>query len=180
MNPLLNLLPWRQRRRLRQLHLWIMIAAGCSAMGIIIAIALPKLTSWQQDVQRLQHNYLVQMNSALQNKYQEVRELKIIQQQREKANARRQAFADWEARLTHLARQLPAGVWLTSLSLKHGEMLIKGQATQTADIKLVEAGLHKLEGTSVIKTGTIYQNAKGLMVFAFTVTFSEVIHVLSG
>lgn len=178
MTPLLNLLPWRQRRRLRKRYQWSFVAVGCLALMVLANIALPHLMAWRHDRLRLQHEYLLQMNAALQRKYlaaQELKELRLIQ---EKKTAQREAFKTWEARLITLARRLPANVWLVSLSFKNEQMLIKGYARQSGDIQQLEKRLRQLEGISAVKTGAIQQDEKGLMRFIFTVTFSEATHVL--
>lgn len=180
MSPFTNLLPWRQQRRLRQRRHWSLIFAGCLLSLVLIGMVLPGLMAWRHDLQHVHHEYLLQMDSGLQRKYQDAQALKKRHQLQEKANAQRQVFKSWEARLTALASQLPASVWFISLSLKNDQMLIKGHSMQVTDIQLLEKLLHVLDGVSAVKAGAIQQNTTGLMLFTFTVNFSGATHVLSG
>lgn len=178
MIPFINLLPWRQQRRLQQLRHGALIAGGCLVSGVLMGIALPNIMAWRLDLQHLHHEYLLQMDSALQRKYQEVQELKNLQQRQEKVNAQRQAFSIWERRLTVLASQLPESVWFISLSLKNEQMFIRGHARQATDIQWLENSLQMLDGKPAVKAGAISQDSKGLLMFTFTVKFSEAIHVV--
>lgn len=176
MMPFINLLPWRQQYRWRQLRYWSLLAAGCALSLTLAGIAGPALLAWQEDRQRIQAEYLSQLRALLQRKYQHVQTLEKRQKLQEVRKAQRLSISEWEQRLTRLASLMPASVWLTSLSVKNGQAVIHGNAEKPEDIRLMEQNLRQLPGIVKVAAKGIQRNANSSLVFTFTFVSAEVGH----
>ncbi|MCT4703462.1 PilN domain-containing protein [Enterobacteriaceae bacterium H20N1] len=176
MTPYINLLPWRKQCRQRQLRYWILFAAGCVLLVMLAGIARPALTAWQEDKQRIRAEYLSQLRSSLQRKYQEAQMLDKRQKLQERRKAQRLAVSRWEPRFIQLASLLPASVWLTSLSMKNGQVVIHGHAQKAADIRLLEQNLRQLPGAVDLEAKGIQGKTNSPLAFTFTFKSTEAGH----
>ncbi|NIY49423.1 PilN domain-containing protein [Cedecea colo] len=176
MIPFINLLPWRKQYRQRQLRYWSLLAAGCTLSVTLTGIAGPALLAWQGERQRIQAEYLSQLRVLLQRKLQQVQLLEKRQKLQEARKAQRLSVSEWEQRLTRLASLLPAGVWLTSLSMKSGQVVVHGNAEKPEEVRLMEQNLRRLAGIAEVAAKGIQRNANGSLVFTFTFVSAEAGH----
>ncbi|WP_435928731.1 PilN domain-containing protein [Dryocola sp. BD613] len=176
MRPFINLLPWRQQYRQRQLRYWRLLAAGCALSVALAASAGPALLAWQQDRQRIQADYLSQLRALLQRKHQQAQLLAKRQKLQKAREAQRLSVREWEQRLTRLASLMPASVWLTSLSVKNGQAVIHGKAEKPEDVRLMEQNLRQLPGIVAVAAEGIQRNASSSLAFTFTFVAAEVGH----
>ncbi|HEY3588885.1 MAG TPA: PilN domain-containing protein [Buttiauxella sp.] len=182
MTPLINLLPWRQRQRKKRMLRW-------SALFALVLILIPLLvasgrafSAWDVRQLQVQNDYQTATYSALQHLYQQRltlqeqnNKLLHLQQVRE---SQKQAIQVWETRLIQLASFLPAGTWLSSLSLQKESFVVKGHATALEVMQALEKELTQLEGVSTVRAGAMQHDAQGGFGFAFTLTLSEVANAL--
>lgn len=169
----INLLPWRKQYRQRQLRYWGLLTAGCALSVTLAGIAGPVLLAWQGDRQRIQAEYLSQLRALLQHKHQQVQMLEKQQKLQEVRKAQRLSVSEWEQRLTRLASRMPAGVWLTSLSVKNGQAAIHGNAEKPEDIRLMEQNLRQLPGIVEVAAKGIQRSANSSLGFTFTFVSAE-------
>ncbi len=176
MSPFINLLPWRKRYRQRQLRYWSLLAAGCALSVALAGIAGSALLVWQEERLRIQADYLSQARILLQRKHQQMQTLEKRQKLQRARKAQRLSVSAWEQRLTGLAGLMPAGVWLSSLSVKNGRAVIHGNAINPEDVRLVEQNLRQQPGIVEVAAKGIQRNANGSLGFTFTFVSAEVGH----
>lgn len=174
MTPLVNLLPWRRRERRRQLRYWLLLSAGCLTSAIFAGVCRPALFAWQMEQQHINSEYLAVLNASLQRRYQQALEQEKARKIQAERDAERQMIQAWDARLTALAGLLPDTVWLTSLSVRSGQMVINGKAESTLDVQALEHSLRQLEGISGVKAEGLERDAKGQLSFIFTLALTGV------
>lgn len=177
MMPFINLLPWRKQYRQRQLRHWGLLVMGCMLSMLLMSIAIPALVAWQADRQRIQAEYLSQLRASLQRRYQEAQLLEKQQKLQKMRKAQRLAVSEWEQRLIRLASLLPASVWLTSLSVKSGQVTIHGNAQKPEDVRLLEQNLRQLPDVVALEVKGIQRNTNNQLAFTFTFVSAEAGHV---
>lgn len=183
MTPLINLLPWRQRQRKQRMLRW-------SAVSVLVLILIPllvtsgkALSAWEVRQLQAQNSYQKDTYSAFQHLYQQ--RLRLQEQNNKLLNlqqvreSQKLAIQVWEKRLIQLASFLPAGTWLSSLSLHKESFVVKGHATDLEVMQALEKKLAQLEGISSVRVGEVQHDAQGDFGFAFTLTFSEVVNALA-
>jgi pilus assembly protein HofN len=174
MTALINLLPWRKRTRQRQLRRWGLLAAGCVLSALLVAAVSRALVAWQAEQQRIQAEYLSQLRASLQQKYQAAQKLAKRQKLQEARKAQRLSISEWEPRLIRLAGSLPAGIWLTSLAMAKGRIVLHGNAEKPEDLRLLEQNLRQLPEVINVSAKGIQRNPDSPLAFSFTFAFAEV------
>ncbi|GDX07154.1 PilN domain-containing protein [Buttiauxella sp. A111] len=178
MSALINLLPWRQTLRQQKVHRWSVLLALVLILVPLIAFAGRQLSAWKVSQHQTQSEYLANTLPALQALYQQrlgfeeqQRKLLHLQQIR---NAQQRAVQVWERRLVRLAEGLPAGSWLSSLTLQNGRFELKGHATDLDDMHRLEKMLAQLDGVAAVQAGAVQHEAQGGYGFGVTLMLSEV------
>ena len=183
MNALINLLPWRQTLRQQRVRHWSVLLTLVLILAPLLTTGWRLLSIWKLSQQQAQREHMAVMLPALQSLYQQrlgleeqQRKLLRLQQIRD---AQQQAVQIWERRLIRLAGGLPAGTWLSSLSLQKGRIEIKGHATELGDMRRFEHELTQLDGIAEVKAGALQHESQGGFGFSFTLTLSEVVNALA-
>lgn len=183
MNALINLLPWRQTLRQQRVRRWSVLFALVLILTPLLATGVRQLSAWKLSQQQIQNDYMANTLPALQVLYQQRRGLE--EQQRKQLHmqqirdAQQQAVQVWERRLIQLASGLPAGTWLSSLSMQKGRLEIKGHATDLEDMRRLEQELVLLDGVDAVQAGAVQREAQNGFGFSFTLTLSEVANALA-
>lgn len=182
MIPLINLLPWRQRQRQQRMLRWSALFALVLILIPLLVASSRELSAWEVRQLQAQNNYQTSIHSTLQRLYQQ---RLVLQEQNNKLlrlqevrEAQKRAIQIWETRLIQLAGFLPAGTWLSSLSLQKESFVVKGHATALEAMQKLEKELAQLEGVSTVRAGAVQHEAQGGFGFAFTLTLSEVANAL--
>ncbi|TNV20377.1 hypothetical protein FH968_10255 [Buttiauxella sp. B2] len=183
MTLLLNLLPWRQSQRKKRMHRWSTLFALVLMLIPLLVVRGQALSAWEVRQLQAQSGYQAGMHSALQQLYQQ---RLVLQKQNNKLlhlqqikESQKLVIQVWETRLIQLASLLPAGTWLSSLSLQKEFFVVKGHATALEAMQKLEKELAQLEGISTVRAGAVLHEAQGGFGFTFTVTLSEVVNALA-
>ncbi|AYN28535.1 MULTISPECIES: PilN domain-containing protein [Buttiauxella] len=183
MKGLINLLPWRKTLRQQRICRWSVLLAAVFILAPLFAAGARQLSAWKLSQQQIQNAYLTSTLPALQALYQQQlglqeqnRKLLQLQQIRD---AQQQAVQVWERRLLRLASGLPAGAWLSSLTLQKGRFEIKGHAMELEDIRTLEKDLAQLGDVATVQTDAVQHETPGGFGFGFTLTLSEVANALA-
>jgi pilus assembly protein HofN len=173
MTYLINLLPWRQRRRHEQIRLWSLFAAGCLLVTVMFGFARFSAFAWHKDRLQAEREPVSQLSTLLTRRYQAEQALAKRQKQEETVRLKRLAIRAWDMRLTQLAELLPASAWLTSLSLKNERLVLKGKIEQVEDVQTVEQNLRQLAAAGSVEVGRMERDKDGLLIFTFTLLVGE-------
>lgn len=183
MTPLINLLPWRQALRQQRAHRWVVLLALVLFIVLFGILYARLLSAGENNVRQAQNAYMVNTHSALQRVFQQ-RQVVAEKHQKERLlqqirDVQQRAIQLWERRLLRIAEILPAGAWLSSLTLQKGQCVVKGHAPVLDDMLRLEEGLAQLEGISGVKAGALQHEAAGGFGFTFTLTLSEVANAVA-
>lgn len=149
----INLLPWREERRLQQRNEFLaMLGAGAAA-----AVLVMMLISWQMsnvlEAQQMRNQYLQKATKKLDEKIKEIKEL---EETREKLLTRKQIIEDLQAsrsQMVHLfdalVRTIPDGIRLNSIKQAGSVLTLEGKAQSNAR---VSAYLRALESNEWFTT----------------------------
>jgi type IV pilus assembly protein PilN len=134
----INLLPWREEKIERQKRLFIIFLAGCCGLAACIIIALHSILAYKIATQNAINEGLKFKIKALDQKIAEIETL-----QKEKSNllARLAVIQQWQKDKSQMiqlfdtvARVVPEGLYLTSLSRTGVHLLLEGKAKSNAQI----------------------------------------------
>lgn len=183
MTPLINLLPWRQRQRQQRMLRWSVLFALVLILVPLLVASGRVLSAWKVRQLQAQNDYQTSTYSALQRLYQQ---RLVLQEQNNKLlhlqqirESQKRAIQIWETRLIQLAGFLPAGTWLSSLSLQKENLVVKGHATVLEAMQKLEKELAQLDGVSTVRAGAVQHEAQGGFGFVFTLTLAEVANALA-
>ncbi|MEX9253948.1 PilN domain-containing protein [Pseudenterobacter timonensis] len=168
-----NLLPWRQRQRQRTIRFWSLLFPGAFLLALVIALSLHMEEQWrQQSLQaRLSSDRIMQ--SELERRHAQWRELNARYQEGQQALAGREKTAAWQRTLLALAQAIPPQAWLTELRFHHPRLIVNGYATTLSALTAFSQALGRLPGFTPGPAGELRQDDEGRWRFSFTLQQKE-------
>ncbi|WP_058910377.1 PilN domain-containing protein [Entomohabitans teleogrylli] len=164
MSSLVNLLPWRASRR--QARYRQTGAAGAALLVVVALVLWQRWAGWslalrQQESMMMHYQHLRQgYGNAIAQRAREVEQLKSLERQAERQQAARDAVNRWQGELTQLAQQMPADVWLTTLSASEQQLILTGLGASDSSILILETALGRL-GYNHVSLETLQREASG-------------------
>lgn len=154
---LINLLPWRARRRKARLRFWLsLLMAGslglCMLAGYTRHLTVQQNQHLTQQIRQQQslNQTLSQRLSTAKAHYQQQQHL---EQQLAQQQARQQQISAWHPLLWQLAQQLPADVWLSGIHYQHEQLRIEGYTLSIQALQSLSHTLNHLPGFVPVHTG---------------------------
>ncbi len=128
----INLLPWREQLREERKKRFIIIFAGVCILAVAVVLFTDQYLKFKVTQQNARNNFILQENTILDSRIQEISELKTRRQQlveRMKIIQDLQANRPIVARVfDQLVRTLPEGVYFTDLKMQGQSVFIEGAA----------------------------------------------------
>lgn len=164
MTTLVNLLPWRARRRRRRAGLWAGLFCGSGAAVGAAALlwfwmlsqthaTLNARISAAHRLQLLQAERIAQRAAFTQR-------IDALTQKAARRQARQKAVADWQPRLLELAARAPQNLWFTSLAFTERALRLQGRAQHPDALAAFQQRLRQLPGFAAAEMGETSRDDK--------------------
>ncbi|AFJ45371.1 PilN domain-containing protein [Shimwellia blattae] len=168
MTPLVNMLPWRHRRRQAQMRTGAMLmlpgpaiaAVFCSLLWQEGLLARQQLAATGQAHQQRVAEIALRLERCLQ---QQAEQQQLLQR-RQRQVAAREAGLAWQQRLTRLSGAMPDPAWLLALEARGSSVRLSGQSTTLEGVRQLEQRLPGV-GFSHYRMGAITRTDQGLWQF---------------
>jgi len=158
----INLLPYREARRQRQVLEHFAVAAVVLVIALSVCIGVHMVTTSSLDSINAQFANLQQQNQILTKKIGETGKLETVRKDVEKKlglvdELQKGRFRSLELLLT-ISRVIPNNVWLDSVVDKGGQIKLEGYAETSKSVAEFMKALEQAESVSNVKLGRIAIN----------------------
>lgn len=180
----INLLPWREERRakLQKRFIAAMVVSAAVTILVLVAVWYGYLTAISQQEDRNQR-----LNTEIKQLDKKIKEIRHLEKLKAQLVARMEVVERLQASrsgavhfFNELARTLPEGVYLSSVSVAKNRLTISGEAQSNAR---VSAYMRALESSPwftqpdlvVIKTQSVGKGSNAVRSSSFTLTVKQLV-----
>lgn len=173
MLPVVNFLPWRQRRRTACVRFWGVMFSASAIMALAIVLAGYATRSLDEQASAALSQAENQLATALTAARPQLQQRQLQRQQAIAREKQRQATRRWQPALESLARRLPAEAWLTSIDYQQNTLQLSGKTLTFAALGALETALRDWPLWQITHTGAAQQDTQGYWQFSYRLVWSE-------
>ena len=165
-----NLLPWRQSRRLRVLRFWGLMFGALPLLAVALHASQQIARMHIEALGAVRTQADAALGQALAGREAQLKARLAGQALLRQRQTRLRQTAEWETALTNIALRLPENAWLTALSWRDGALTLSGLTGRLATLSELDAALRALPAWHEVTSGATRREGRERWQFSYRLT----------